>query len=256
MTRAEGGRQTGAQTVERAFDVLNHFRTVPGTAGISEIARRLDLNVSAVYRIVRAMEQAGFLEQDPATRRYRLGSAVAGLNRVLSHQRGFHLARPELRWLSREAGGSAALALRDGDEALVVGEVSAESGGAEWDDVAANSVPLHTSAFGKVLLAWPGPEEADLAALAPLVRRTERSITDLADLRAEIDRTRERGWALADREMTPTQLTVAAPVRDPEGRAALAVGVGLTYTPENAARVEALAPLVTGTAERLSTVLT
>lgn len=249
-------RPAGAQTVERAFEVLQCLKTAPGPVGVSDIARSLDLNVSSVYRMVRAMERAGFLEQDATTRRYRLGSAIAGLNRVLFHQRRFDLARPELRRLAGETSGSAVLALRDGNETLVVSDLSAD--GAEPDDPGApvaNSVPLHASAFGKTLLAWPAGQEADLESLAPFERFTDRTITTTEALRAELEATRQRGYALSDRELYPLQLTVAVPILHQDGGSYLALGVGTTWTRGAAARTASVARLVQESAHRLRPLL-
>jgi IclR family acetate operon transcriptional repressor len=243
--------------VERAFEVLQCVKAAPEPLGVSDIARRLGLNVSTVYRLVRALEQAGFVEQDADTRRYRLGMAIAGLNRVLYHQRRFDEARPELRRLREATGGHAVLALRDGDRAIVVSELPGDGGG---DDVrggerVANAVPLHASAFGKVLLAFAAPPGDDPAALEPLERFTEHTITALPRLREELTLVRRRGWALSSRELYPRQLTVAAPVLDRDGRGYLALGVGTVWSRANAARVRSLAAEVLASAERLRPLL-
>ncbi|WP_411082278.1 IclR family transcriptional regulator [Streptomyces sp. cmx-18-6] len=249
------GRAPGAQTVERAFEVLQCLRTAPGPVGVSDIARSLDLNVSSVYRMARALEKAGFLEQDPATRRYRLGSAIAGLNRVLHHQRRFDLARPELRRLARETSGSAVLALRDRDEVLVVSDLPVAEAPDDWSTRVANSVPLHASAFGKALLAWPGTADAELDSLAPLERFTERTITSPQRLREELAASRERGYAVSNRELYPMQLTVAVPILGQDGGSYLALGVGTTWSRAAAARTRSLARQVQDSAHRLRPLL-
>ncbi|WP_329204441.1 IclR family transcriptional regulator [Streptomyces sp. NBC_00683] len=248
-------RPAGAQTVERAFEVLQCLRTAPGPVGVSDIARSLDLNVSSVYRMTRALEKAGFLEQDPTTRRYRLGSAIAGLNRVLIHQRRFDLARPELQRLAEETSGSATLALRDRNEALVVSDLPVTEATGDWGTRVANSVPLHASAFGKALLAWPAPTDAELDSLAPFERFTERTITSAERLRDELAATRERGYAVSSRELYPLQLTVAVPILNQDGGSYLALGVGTTWSRGAAARTRTMARLAQDSAHRLRTLL-
>ncbi|MFD6281237.1 IclR family transcriptional regulator [Streptomyces sp. NPDC060209] len=248
-------RPAGAQTVERAFEVLQCLRTAPGPVGVSDIARSLGLNVSSVYRMARALEKAGFLEQDLATRRYRLGSAIAGLNRVLHHQRRFDLARPELQRLARETSGSAALALRDRNEVLVVSDLPAAEAPDDWSTRVANSVPLHASAFGKALLAWPGATEAELESLTPLEQFTERTINSTERLRDELEATRERGYAVSNRELYPLQLTVAVPILNQDGGSYLALGVGTTWSRATAARLRTVARQVQDGARRLRPLL-
>ncbi|NUP30830.1 MAG: IclR family transcriptional regulator [Streptomycetaceae bacterium] len=245
----------GAQTVERAFEVLHCLREFPGPATVAEIARRMDLNVSAVHRMVRAMEHTGFLEQDPATRRYRLGTAIAGLNRTLHDQRRFDLARPELHRLSEATSGAAVLALRDGRDALVVADLPAAWAPEHWDTRVTNSVPLHASAFGKALLAWPRPSDEELERLGPFERFTERTIGTAARLRADLDAAAERGYTVADRELRPLQLSVAVPIPDRAGRGYLALGVGTTWTRGAASRIRRIASELQDSAQRLRTTL-
>lgn len=252
---ADRPRPPGAQTVERAFEVLWCLRELPGPATVGEIARLMDLNVSAVHRMVRAMEHTGVLEQDPVTRRYRLGTAIAGLNRALHHQRRFDLARPELRRLSEATSGAAVLALRDGREALVVADLPTEWAPDHWDTRVTNSVPLHASAFGKALLAWPRPSDEELERLAPFERFTDRTLTTAAQLRADLDAAAEVGYAVANREMRPLQLSVAVPILDQAGQSYLALGVGTTWTRGSASRVRGIARELHDSARRLRAVL-
>ena len=64
--------------------------------GITEIARAVGLNVSTAHRLMRALVAAGFMEQDPATERYRLGIEIAVLGQRALEQAGYHLAKPVL----------------------------------------------------------------------------------------------------------------------------------------------------------------
>ena len=84
--------------------------------------------------------------------------------------------------------------------------------------------PANAIAAGKLLLAFRDPwREAVLA--APLTPVTERTVIEPAALRAELDRTRERGYALEDEEFRPGVRALAVPVRghDDEVVAALAL---------------------------------
>jgi IclR family transcriptional regulator, pca regulon regulatory protein len=82
--------------------------------------------------------------------------------------------------------------------------------------------------MGRVLLA--GLPEADLEARLErmqLQRRTERTVRDVAALRAEIARVREQGWALVDSELEEGLRGAAVPVRDRTGRVIAAANVSV-----------------------------
>ena len=66
----------------RAFEVLHCFTTGPSSLGLSEIARRVGLSTSIVYRLLRSLVDAGVLEQDERTSRYHLGTGLAALAEV------------------------------------------------------------------------------------------------------------------------------------------------------------------------------
>jgi IclR family acetate operon transcriptional repressor len=79
--------------------------------------------------------------------------------------------------------------------------------------------------MGKCLLAYADDPAAAVAALPRLDRATERTITSPEALVDELERTRERGWALNDEERNPGVRAVAAPVLGVDGFAIAAVAV-------------------------------
>ncbi|MFD3652970.1 IclR family transcriptional regulator [Streptomyces sp. NPDC058620] len=222
MTEAATARAPGgAQAVQRALDVLHCFHDNGPDLSASELARRLELSVSTAHRLARTLLGAGFLEQDPRTSRYRLGPAVTELGRLSYHQRGLHLAAPELTDLAERTGATADLALRSGPHAVIV------AGGSVTPKVGLRR-PLHSTALGKVLLAWARPGEAGPASLPPLRAFTDRTIVEADALRAELARVRGDAYALNDGESAYGVRTLAVPVLDGAGYARFALAVRAT----------------------------
>jgi DNA-binding IclR family transcriptional regulator len=204
VTRTPG---SGAQAVGRALDILHCFHdNTPDLSG-AEIARRLALSTSTAHRLARALLDAGFLEQDHRTARYRLGPAITELGRLSYHQRGLHLVAPELADLAGRTGATADLALRGGPYAVIV------AGGSVTPRVGLRR-PLHSTALGKVLLAWPRPGEGGAESLPPLPAFTDRTIVSPDLLAAELVRVRRQGHAVNDGESAHGIRTVAVPVLD------------------------------------------
>ncbi|QEU90312.1 IclR family transcriptional regulator [Streptomyces kanamyceticus] len=216
-------RPTGAQAVRRALDVLHCFHDNGPDLSASDLARRLALPVSTAHRLARTLLDAGFLEQDFRTARYRLGPAVTELGRLSYHQRGLHLAAPELTDLAERTGVTADLALRSGPHAVIV------AGGSVTPKVGLRR-PLHSTALGKVLLAWARPGEGGPSSLPPLFAFTERTIVEPAALEAELTRVRTAGHARNDGESAHGVRTLAVPVLDRTGHARFALA--LRATPE------------------------
>ncbi|MFD5874770.1 IclR family transcriptional regulator [Streptomyces sp. NPDC060322] len=211
----------GAQAVRRALDVLHCFHDNGPDLSASDLARRLELSASTAHRLARTLLGSGFLEQDPRTARYRLGPAVTELGRLSYHQRGLHLAAPELADLAERTGATADLALRSGPHAVIV------AGGSVTPRMGLRR-PLHSTALGKVLLAWARPGEGGPAALPPLRAFTDRTIVEPALLQAELERVRDAAYALNDGESALGVRTLAVPVLDGAGYARFALAVRAT----------------------------
>ncbi|WP_371478381.1 IclR family transcriptional regulator [Kitasatospora sp. NBC_00315] len=216
----------GAQAVQRALGLLHCFHDNGPDLSASDLARRTGLSVSTAHRLARTLVSTGFLDQDERTARYRLGPAVAELGQLTFHQRGLHLAGPELELLSRRTGATADLAIRSGPHAVILVGASVRP-----DTGLGLRRPLHSTALGKVLLAWPRPGEGGEPALGRLESFTERTITEPELLLAELERVRENGYALNDGESAAGVRTVAVPVLDAAGQARFALAV--RSTPEH-----------------------
>ncbi|MCL7378343.1 IclR family transcriptional regulator [Streptomyces sp. 35G-GA-8] len=216
-TRAPGG----TQAVRRALDVLHCFHDNGPDLSASDLARRLGLSVSTAHRLARTLLGAGFLEQDARTSCHRLGPAVTELGRLSYHQRGLHLATPELTDLAERTGATADLALRSGPYAVIV------AGGSVTPRMGLRR-PLHSTALGKVLLAWARPGEGGPSSLPPLPAFTDRTIVDTDTLKSELTRVRANSYALNDGESAYGVRTLAVPVLDGAGYSRFALAVRAT----------------------------
>ena len=64
---------TGIQSAEIALDVLTRLAELGGAQSVSELGRSLDMPRAKVHRYLVSLERRGYVEQDPASARYRLG---------------------------------------------------------------------------------------------------------------------------------------------------------------------------------------
>jgi len=225
----------GARAVERALGVLRclcdgSLLTDPsafpeGSAALtaSDLARRMNLPTSTAHRLARTLADAGFLELDEATMRYRLGPAVVELGLQAYNDRGLPRAVPELAHLARVTRATADLAIRSGDHVVIVAR-----GTTRPEYAVGLHRPLHSTALGKVLLAWDRPSTADIAGLGPFRPLTSRTIVDPDRLAAELAGVRKVGYALNDGESAPGVRTVSVPILDRGGRARFALAVRAT----------------------------
>jgi IclR family pca regulon transcriptional regulator len=89
--------------------------------------------------------------------------------------------------------------------------------------------PAYATSMGRVLLAQLSPDElTEALRAAEPIALTERTITGIDALAAEIARVRDQGWAIVDGELEAGLRALAVPVRGRDGRAAAAVNVSTT----------------------------
>jgi DNA-binding IclR family transcriptional regulator len=113
---------------------------------------------------------------------------------------------------------------------------------------------VHTTSSGKVLLAHLSDDELErvLAAAGPLAQMTPRSITDPAELRAELARVRARGWSEAVEEREVGVASIAAPVQDATGTVVAAISIGAPAARMGAQQRRRLAEVVVEAGEAAS----
>jgi IclR family acetate operon transcriptional repressor len=208
-------------SVARAITLLEELRDSEHGLGVNELARRIGVNASTASRLLATLESAGLVQRD-GKGPFRLGLALVTLaDRVLSRLDLQALARPVLVELMESTGETATLSLPGDREAITVDSAPSRSSVVSMARLGRPSI-AHATAVGKVMLAYGGgplPRERDLIPL------TDRTITDRADLAAEVVAVRERGYATVFGERDVDVNAIAAPVFDRNGALAAILGL-------------------------------
>jgi DNA-binding IclR family transcriptional regulator len=205
------------QSLERAIALLGAVADVsPEGEPVAALAARCGLNRATAWRLLGTLEAHGLVDRDPATQRYSVGFAVSRLAASAGVDGLVRRAHPVLVRLSERTGETADLAVARPLGLTYVDEVAPPSVlAANW---LGRQVPLHATSSGKALLAWlPDPEVSALLA-ERLTRYTPATLTSIKALRADLGRTRERGYGFCVGELEPTLNGVSAPVLDRGGR--------------------------------------
>ena len=217
---AESVNGGGVQSVQRAARLLEAIAQSPESRTAPELAELCGLNRSTAWRILATLEEQGLV--DRVTGRYSIGHAVARLAAAATEALP-RAARPHLEELSSRTGETVSLAVPRRLQLVYVDQVQAPHVmAADW---LGRSVPLHATSTGKALLAFLPPEELEAALTQSLPQFTDQTITDLTELRAELDRTERRGYALSRGELEAALWGASAPIRDGVGRPIAVVSV-------------------------------
>lgn len=193
---------------------------------LAELSRRLKVHRSTLHRLLLALCRYRLLEQNPRTRRFRLGLRLFELgNQAVAGVQLREVARPHLRELTAETGETSHLVVLDEGEALYL-EKFESSNALRMPSRVGRRVPAHCTAVGKVLLAHLPEQELDGVLQARgLGRFTAHTLTTPQALKAELRRIRERGYAVDNEEIEEGLRCVGAPVRNYTGEVVGSVSI-------------------------------
>lgn len=218
------------QTVSRAFDLLACFTPKQPSWSVSELSRELGLHKSITSRLASTLVARGVLEKDPLTRRMRIGIGAYKLGLLYSgHEPLLQMAAVYLGELVKRTQQSSHLSVADNGKMLVVASVESPQA-LRVILRAGERRDLHASATGKILLAYCGPELMEGVLAGRLAPVTPNTITDKAELKAEIEKVRRLGLAWNREETTRGAAAVAAPVFDASGNARAAICTVFPYS--------------------------
>ena len=229
--RKREGAAHGVAAVDRGADLLLRVLESEEPVALTELASATGIPKSTASRLLGALERHGLVEQDGSRGRLRPGPAILRVaQRGMLERNIVELAAASLDDLSAASGETINLAVpgRGGVEHVAQVESTHFLGAGQW---LGRPVEYHCSANGKVFLAYG---RAPLPA-PPLTVHTERTITDLAQLRAELLTVRRDGFASAIDELELGLAAIAVPVRGERGDVVAALSISgptLRMTPE------------------------
>ena len=200
------------QSLARGLDVITAFDAEHRELTLSEVAQRTGLNRATARRFLHTLVALGYVRADGqrfflTPRVMRLGYAfVSGL--PLSE-----IAQPHLKELSARLGESTSVSVLDGPDILYVVRVPTHR-------IMSTPIPIGTrfpayaTSMGKVLLANLSDDELDAyLASTPLRALTPYTTTDEGELRAELARVRQEGYAVNDQQLALGLRSIAVPLR-------------------------------------------
>jgi IclR family transcriptional regulator, acetate operon repressor len=227
---------TGAQSIDRAAQLLVLVVEGDGVTSVGELAQRSGLPKSTVSRAVSALERRGLLQRDGARRGVRPGPVLLGLaRRGVPDADLVDLAGPILEALGEASGETINLAVPTplGVEHLAQVDSRHFIGSTNW---LGRRVEYSTTAVGKVFAAFgAAPPGLDHAVPEPLVETV-----------------RARGYATAVGELEPGLAAMAAPLRNAGGETIAALSISGPEHRLTTARIAELAPVLVAGADGLS----
>ncbi|SMF64239.1 transcriptional regulator, IclR family [Tistlia consotensis] len=215
----ERGEGLFVASVERTMRVLEAVAANQAPIGLTEIAAATGFGKSAVQRLTHTLTSVGYLEKDPATRRYRM--TVRALD--LAH--GFLVTDPlinegllHLIDASERCGETVNMGKLEGTDFIYVARLPAHR-----MNVAAALIgrrqPAYCASGGRAIMSLlPRQEVEALLDARPLRALTPLTTTDRGRILEIVEQARLEGFCATNQEVLLGELAVSAPISDQFGR--------------------------------------
>ena len=213
------------QSLDRGISILFLLK-LKGSATISELAEELKIHKSSASRLVDTLRQYDLIQQDPVSKKYRLGYRLLYLGEnIQRNTRVIEASRPFMFKLSSALKESVHLGTFYNKKVYVVDQVRSNK---VYHLPAALGMiePVHASALGKCIFAYRTTEfiikymnDSGLEAF------TGNTITEIDSLLRHLSEVRRHGYAVDDQELKTGVHCLAAPVFNRSGEVNFSVGI-------------------------------
>ncbi len=229
-------------TLSKGLAILEVLNRVRGSMGVSELSRELGLTKSNTFRLLRTLSSLGYVRHEPdKTYSATLKTWQVGRN-VVENLNLRSAARPMMQYLSDETGETIYLAVQDGMRVVYIDKIESMKPIRTWNPVG-GTAPLFCVGTGKALLAERF--EVLCSLIEPELRSfTDRTITDISNLKEDMKATRLRGYAVDTGEFRPNIYSFGATIHLPDGEPAGALGVSVPDVNLSEGDVEKIGGLV------------
>ena len=207
------GRPTAVKSLNRGLDILEYVAGCPEPPSFSQLLRSLGIPRSSLFHLLTNLLSRNFLERDPQSERYRLGTEVVEIARKARRPSVRDRVTPLLHQLSLEVSETCGFYVQVGETVEVVASAISTQALSYTMKVGVNA-PLYAVSGGKIVLSELNSEEFGRylarASFAPVTPHTIRS---KSRLKKEIAQVKATGFAYSHEEFTLGITAIATAVR-------------------------------------------
>ncbi len=213
------------QSVERALNILKLFKDNE-ELGITQIASLLNLPKGTVHGLVKTLEKNGFVEQNEGNLKYHCGMESFKLGMISAMRMDLRrLASQRAQKLTDELEETVHLAVLMNGMCVIIDRFSPSKPFLLIPQVG-SAVPAHCTATGKVLLSQMNDTQLKaVVERCKLDSYTKHTVTNLEELRQQLEEVRLKGYAISDQEALLGLTCIAAPVKDYTGSVTASLSV-------------------------------
>ena len=210
--------QSFIRSLAKGLEVLCTFTHQRPVLTLSEVARLNRMNLVTARRYLMTLVQLGYVVRDQAQRGYQLTPKVLRLGSwVIGHMDLKSRLMPYMRRLTQQYNVTTGCGILEGREIVYLERLRSDDV-VNLDLTAGSRLPVYCSSLGKAILAFLPPQQyRDLVERIEFVAHTPYTLRNPRELDRDLELTRERGFAVADQELSLGLKTMAVPIFDQQG---------------------------------------
>lgn len=210
---------SNVQSLERALTILNTLSDYPDGLPIAKLTKLVDLSKSTTHRLLATLVDMNYVAKDLESDKYKVGLQTLFVARsVLNNNNIVNVAKPYLKHLCADVNETVHLCIEDKGEIVYIDKLESNQTIRMYSRIG-NRAPMYCTAVGKILLSGMAAGRLEeIAASTTFTPRTPRTITSAEELRTEVDKVRQQGYALDNIENEEGIRCIAAPIFSHEHR--------------------------------------
>ncbi|AQU84398.1 MAG: helix-turn-helix domain-containing protein [Halomonas sp.] len=215
------------------LEVIQAFDHEHTRMTLSEVATRTGMNRAKARRFLLTLHALGYVRKQQryfelAPRVLQLGYAFLSANNYQG------VIQQYLEEITTETGESSSLGVLDGSDVIYVARSAAKHRLMAITLSVGTRLPAAHTSMGRILLAQLSESDLDhFLSTVSLEPYTDKTVTDVNELRSQIVKARQQGYAISDQELDSGLRSIAVPVFDAKQHLMGAINVST-----NAARVD------------------
>lgn len=242
------------QSVEKVLQIIEAMAQSKESLRLQDIAQRVDMPASTALRFLNTLMQCGYARQDAENLRYSLTLKFMHIGSLVSSQISIRdVARPYLANLAQKCNESVCLAIEQDMEIVYIDVIDGPDGMLKITQRIGKLAPIHSTGIGKLMLL-----NYDLKQLDHIIEKkglkalTPNTITSKDELLQELDKIKQRGYALDDEECELGARCLSAGIKDYTGKYVAGISVSGPTTRMTMEYIEQIKDIVIETADKVS----
>lgn len=221
------GKQASANesSAEKVLNILLSFSASAREMGTTELSLKLGMHKSTTSRLIKTLVNAGFLQQNPSTRKYLLGISAYRMGYAATrtlNTRLLAVAHPYLYNLAQQTGESVAMEMVSGINIILASHVEGPSH-LRFNFQQGEVLPINVAAGAKVILANSSPDFVESCLQGEFKRFNDRTIVSKQEYRKHLETIKKEGISYDRGERYTDIHAMAVPILYPDGSPKAAV---------------------------------